>query len=232
MSISRSTARSAELMSATVTEPSWMSGLISVSAPPRTRATCDFLYFSASLMASARLSSSRNCENSGANLRVSSCALRRSHHFLIVIESDQIDMIARTHTMPLAKPAIWLPEVEQGEMHTVLLSGGWVSERCVLTVMLNLNGCCTSCFTFLPPTSAGKNRMRGQRGSNCLREQVVGGLEHLERADVGLARRVDDELGLHFALDARLTQHVRIARLRGARELARPASRPGTRSTV
>jgi hypothetical protein len=43
ISISRSTARSAELMSATVTEPSVMSGLTSSSALPSTRATCDFL---------------------------------------------------------------------------------------------------------------------------------------------------------------------------------------------
>jgi len=43
ISISRSTARSAELMSATVTEPSVMSGLISARALPSTLATCDFL---------------------------------------------------------------------------------------------------------------------------------------------------------------------------------------------
>ncbi len=43
ISISRSTARSAELMSATVTLPSWISGLISERALPSTRATCDFL---------------------------------------------------------------------------------------------------------------------------------------------------------------------------------------------
>ena len=42
-SMLRSTARSAELMSATVTEPSWMRGLTSPSAPPSTSATCDFL---------------------------------------------------------------------------------------------------------------------------------------------------------------------------------------------
>src|SRR2546421_127543 len=103
ISISRSTARSAELMSPTVTDPSWISGRISVRAPPSTRATCDFLYLSASVTASARLSSSRNCENSGANLRVSACALRRSHHFLMATDSDQIDMMARTNTMPFAK---------------------------------------------------------------------------------------------------------------------------------
>ena len=35
-----------------------------------------------------------------------------------------------------------------------------VEERTYL-VIANENGCCTSCFTFLPPTSAGMNRMRG-----------------------------------------------------------------------
>jgi hypothetical protein len=42
-SMLRSTARSAELMSDTVTEPSWMRGFTSPRAPPSTRATCDFL---------------------------------------------------------------------------------------------------------------------------------------------------------------------------------------------
>jgi hypothetical protein len=42
-SMLRSMARSAELMSATVTEPSWIRGFTSPSAPPSTRATCDFL---------------------------------------------------------------------------------------------------------------------------------------------------------------------------------------------
>src|SRR5215208_530108 len=102
-----------------------MSGLISVSAPPRTRATWDFLYFSESVTASLRLSSSRNCENSGANLRVSDCALRRSHHFLMLIESDQIDMIARVKTMPRANPAI-CPQRSISESCIVSVFSGWV----------------------------------------------------------------------------------------------------------
>ena len=75
-------------MSATVTEPSWMRGFTSPRAPPRTRATCDFLYDSASLIASVRLSSSRNCENSGANLIVSFCAFRRLHHLETMTVSE------------------------------------------------------------------------------------------------------------------------------------------------
>src|SRR6185312_530153 len=47
-----------------------------------------------------------------------------------------------------------------------------------------------------------------------IREQVVGGLEHLERAHVRLARRVDHELHEHFAFDARALQHARVLRLR------------------
>src|SRR3970282_799912 len=47
-------------------------------------------------MASARLSSSRNCENSGANLMVSFCALRRFHHFPMDTESDTACMNRRT----------------------------------------------------------------------------------------------------------------------------------------
>src|SRR5688500_9879257 len=54
-------------------------------------------------MASVRLSSSRNWENSGANLIVSFCALRRLHAFCAMIVSDQIDMSARVMTMPQAK---------------------------------------------------------------------------------------------------------------------------------
>jgi hypothetical protein len=41
-----------------------------------------------SLIASVRLSSSRNCENSGANLRVSACAVRRFHHFDTMMVSE------------------------------------------------------------------------------------------------------------------------------------------------
>src|SRR5665647_1734912 len=122
-----------------------MSGLISVSAPPSTRATCDFLYFSASVTASPRLSSSRNCENSGANLRVSPCALRRSHHFLMVTDSDQMDMMARVNTMPRANPPIWF---QRSSSESCIVSGspmgvGYLSS-------LNWKLCCTSCFTLCP----------------------------------------------------------------------------------
>jgi hypothetical protein len=55
------------------------------------------------LIASVRLSSSRNCENSGAKRRVSAWAWRSAHHFWSMIVSDQIDMIARVSTIPLAK---------------------------------------------------------------------------------------------------------------------------------
>src|SRR5689334_1350692 len=58
-------------------------------------------------MASVRLSSSRNCENSGAKRLVSAWAARIVHHFWIITVSDQIDMNARTKTMPFAKYPIW-----------------------------------------------------------------------------------------------------------------------------
>src|SRR5687768_12294417 len=58
-------------------------------------------------MASVRLSSSRNCENSGANLRVSACAFRSAHHFWIMTVSDQMDIPSITNTMPLANQPIW-----------------------------------------------------------------------------------------------------------------------------
>ena len=56
-------------------------------------------------------------------------------------------------------------------------------------------------------------------------------LSTLKVAHVGAARRVDDELGEHFAFDVRRAEHVRVARRRVARDTATPAFRPGTRST-
>ena len=72
ISIWRSTARSAELMSAAVmVARSRSSGFTSASASPSTRETWLFLFFSAREIAWSRFSSWMARENCGANLRVS-----------------------------------------------------------------------------------------------------------------------------------------------------------------
>ena len=71
ISIWRSTARSAELMSAEVmVARSWIRGFTSPSAPPSTRATWLFWFFSDRAIACSRFSSWMARENSGANFRV------------------------------------------------------------------------------------------------------------------------------------------------------------------
>ena len=84
ISIWRSTARSAELMSAAVmVARSRSSGFTSASASPSTRATWLFLFFSASEIAWSRFSSWMARENWGANLRVSR-SLRLSWTSLVI----------------------------------------------------------------------------------------------------------------------------------------------------
>src|SRR5687768_14232489 len=114
-------------------------------------------------MASPRLSSSRNCANSGANFRVSACALRRPHHLPIATESDQTDMTAKTNQMILAKMGI----VSQSSASECWPTADSLFGGCGLVGLtgtylprLNTNGCWTSCFTFRPPTSAAWKRIR------------------------------------------------------------------------
>jgi len=57
-------------------------------------------------VASIRLSSSRNCENSGANLRVSTCAFRIPHHFEMSTVNEKADIPRSVNTIPLANQPI------------------------------------------------------------------------------------------------------------------------------
>src|SRR3989442_9504596 len=106
ISIWRSTARSAELMSAAVmVARSRSSGFTSESASPSTRATWLRFVFSASAIALSRFSSCRKRENSGTKRTVSRCERRSCHHFMMKVETDQIDMKTRMTTIPFANPA-------------------------------------------------------------------------------------------------------------------------------
>src|SRR5688572_12817349 len=109
-------------------------------------------------MASARLSSSRNCENSGANLTVSFCALRRFHHFPMETESDQTDMKRSTAQRNFPKKGVCAQMLAKSRFITQLHHGWGKGDYLVIA---KENGCCTSWRTFLSPTSAGMNRMRG-----------------------------------------------------------------------
>ena len=104
INIWRSTARSAELMSAAVmVARSRSSGFTSASASPSTRATWLRLVFSASAIAASRCSSCRKRENSGTNRTVSRVERRSCHHFMMNVDTDQIDMNTRITTIPFAK---------------------------------------------------------------------------------------------------------------------------------
>ena len=107
ISIWRSTARSAELMSAAMmVARSRSSGFTSASASPSTRETWLFLFFSAREMAWSRFSSWIAREKSGANLRVSRWVRWIWMNFVIMTVSDQTDMNAITKTTPLANQPI------------------------------------------------------------------------------------------------------------------------------
>jgi hypothetical protein len=107
MSICRSTARSAELMSAAViVARSRSSGFTSERASPSTRETWLFLFFSASAMAWSRFSSWIARENCGANFRVSAWVRWNWMNFVIMTVSDQMDMTAMMKTTPLANQPI------------------------------------------------------------------------------------------------------------------------------
>ena len=94
------------------------------------------------------------------------------------------------------------------------------------------NGCCTSWRTLRPPTSAGMKRMPGSACFTAWPNSSCDRLEHLERVHLGASGRVDDELGEHLALDARLPEDVRVARRRATGDAPAPASPPGSRRTA
>src|SRR5881296_3051155 len=105
--ISRSTARSTELMSAAVmVARSRSSGFTSESASPTTRATWLFFCFSASLIAPSSCSSCRKRENSGANRRVSPCDRRIWYNFWKALVHEKMDIAARMRTMAFANRPI------------------------------------------------------------------------------------------------------------------------------
>ena len=105
--ISRSTARSTELMSAAVmVARSRSSGFTSESASPTTRATWLFFCFSAMRIAPSSCSSCRKRENSGANFRVSRWERKICTHFWTAFAHEMIDMINRMITIDLANGPI------------------------------------------------------------------------------------------------------------------------------
>ncbi len=107
MRISRSTARSTELMSAAViVARSRSSGFTSERASPTTRATWLFFCRSASLIAPSSCSSCRKRENSGANFRVSRSERMIWTSFWIAFAHEMTDMTASTRTMNLANGPI------------------------------------------------------------------------------------------------------------------------------
>ncbi len=104
ISIWRSTARSAELMSAAViVARSRSNGFTSWSAPPSTRETWLPWFFSESVMAWSSCSSWMARENWGANLRVASVLFRTCQSLFSAMVSEKNDMMRSTMTMPLAK---------------------------------------------------------------------------------------------------------------------------------
>src|SRR5687768_18450955 len=109
-------------------------------------------------MASPRLSSSRNCENSGANLIVSFCALRRFHHLPMDTDNDQTDMNSSTAQRNLPKNGVCAQMFAKSRFITHSTTVGEMGNYFVIA---KENGCCTSWRTFLSPTSAGMKRMRG-----------------------------------------------------------------------
>src|SRR5512132_300589 len=85
-------------------------------------------------MASARLSSSRNCENSGANLIVSFCALRSDHHLPMAVESDHSDMTERTNQRNFPNAGVFSQISAMSRFITSALRGvgGWVERPACL----------------------------------------------------------------------------------------------------
>src|SRR5688572_17192193 len=160
-------------------------------------------------MASVRLSSSRNCENSGANLRVSAWAFRRFHHFWIMTVSDQMDMPSITNTMPLANQ----PMCPYSSIRSTFISQN-SSRVGELLVQLEREWELHELLHFPATDLGGVELHRGKHRPDRRREQVVRRLEDLEGLHVGLSFRVDDKLGEHFALDVALAEHIGIARAR------------------
>ena len=82
-----------------------------------------------------------------------------------------------------------------------------------------MNGCWTSCFTFLPADLGRVERMLGSALLTGRREELVAGLENLEAARLETARGVDDELGEHLALDVGGAKHVGVAQVAASGDL-------------
>src|SRR5262245_23286401 len=209
ISIWRSTARSAELMSAAViVARSRSNGLTSARASPSTRATWLFLVFSASAIAASRCSSWRKRENSGTKRTVSRVDFRSCHHFMMKVETDQIDMKTRMTTIPLAKAAEFV--------HRSMIFGiRCDSSPLVLDRVLNRD--MDQHAYGLAVHAGGPEQRVHHRLFGGFIEPGVGGLDHLQRVGLDVTQRVDDRLDHDHALDLRLLQQRRIHGLR-ARE--------------
>src|SRR6266571_4673843 len=197
ISIWRSTARSAELMSAAVmVARSRSSGFTSDSASPSTRATCDSFCFSASLMAASICSSCRKRENSGANFFVSWIALRRPKSFLNVTLHDHRDMPSSSTTMNLAKG----PIVDHS------------STRLIALAPLPLDGEIERDVDHDPHRAAvhagGTEHTPAQRIDHAGIEARVGRLQDLDGIGLDVAGRVDDGARQHPPLNLRLLEQL------------------------
>src|SRR5688572_22271866 len=122
-----------------------------------------------------------------------------------MIVSEYTDMIARQYTMPFAKAPI---EWKSSSSDRFIVDSLQVSllrdaERERLLHEL---------FHLASTDFRGDELHLRQRVPDRLDEEVVRRLQDLEGARLGASRRVHDELREHFALDARLPEHVRIAR--------------------
>src|SRR5688572_28936656 len=167
-------------------------------------------------MASPRLSSSRNCENSGANLMVSFCALRRFHHFPIDTESDQTDMNSSTAHRNFPKNGVCAQMLAKSRFKTQLHHGwgkwGLLRDREREGLLHQLTDFLGSHF--------GRNEPHAwKRVFHCRGEKLVRGANHLERRQVSAASGVDDERHERLTFDAGLAEDVRILRRRRIRRL-------------
>ena len=89
-------------------------------------------------------------------------------------ESDQIDMKSEDCPRGTFRRTASSPRSSARSRFITQLLHGCGEMGDYLTIA-NGNGCCTSCFTFLPPTSAGMNRMRGSAFFTAVREELVRG---------------------------------------------------------
>src|SRR3989449_5947869 len=205
MSICRSTARSAELMSpAVMVARSRSSGFTSASASPSTRATWLFLLFSASLIAESSCSSCSERENSGPNLRVSFCALRRYDHFCTAMVHEISDISTITMTIIRANRPIEFHRSIKLIREALLAALG-------LAVALDLE------VNRDRDEHADGAAVHPARAVQRLQDDVfrrlieagVGALGHAHRIGLDPPARVDDRVHHHAPLDPRLLQQRR-----------------------